>query len=70
MAGPAAGGGRKAGKNRDKKNKQSLDEKLKAVMDRSAKLKGSPGAAEKMPKLEEREKRLRAKIAEKAEKKA
>ncbi|MBA3810179.1 MAG: hypothetical protein H0X27_00740 [Caulobacteraceae bacterium] len=65
-----AGGKKKAGKNRDKANKKSLDEKLKSVQDKSAKMRGTPEAAEKLPKLEAREKRLRAKMAGAAEKKA
>ena len=41
----------------------SLEERLKAVSDKIAKLKGKPKEAERMPKLQEREKSLRAKIA-------
>lgn len=59
----AAGRNQKGGKNRNKE-KKSLDERLKSVMDKSAKTKGTPEAAEKMPKLEAREKKIRAKIAE------
>lgn len=53
-----------------KENEQSLDEKLKATMEKIAKFKGKPEAAEKMPKLLEREKKLRARMAGKGEKKA
>ena len=53
-----------------KENELSLDEKLKAVMEKIAKFKGKPEAAEKMPKLLEREKNLRARMAAKGEKKA
>lgn len=70
MDAKAAGGGKKRRKTRGKETTKSLDEKLKAVMDRSAKMKGTPEATEKMPKLEAREKRLRAKMAEKAGKTA
>lgn len=68
MEAAAAGGRKKPGKNRDKANKKSLDEKLKSVQEKSAKMKGTPEAAEKLPKLEAREKRLRAKMASAAEK--
>ena len=53
-----------------KEDKRSLDEKLKTITEKIAKFKGKPEAAEKMPKLLEREKKLRAKMADKGEKKA
>jgi hypothetical protein len=54
----------------NKQNDLSLEERLKAVTEKIAKVKGKPEAAEKMPKLLEREKKLRAKMASQGGKKA
>ncbi|MEO7026676.1 MAG: hypothetical protein ABI056_03895 [Caulobacteraceae bacterium] len=63
-------GGNKGGGKGGGEDQRSTEEKLKSVMERYAKIKGTPEEAEKKPKLEQREKRLRAKLAEEGAKKA